>query len=170
MTLRTIFFLLLFILVGNPSYAQLEIVHIPKAKKEQSTKIINQRRGVDDPIQLPFLDDFSTAHLFPSDSFWIGGQNVSVSRGASINAVSNNVLVFDGADAFGKNYSNSSTQVELADTLLSRKIDLGSIPVPLENTVYLSFFWQIEGLGELPDEKDSIRLQFVDAAGNWETV
>ncbi len=170
MTLRTIFFLLLFILVGNTSYAQLEIVHIPKAKKEQLTKVTNQRRGVSDPIQLPFWDDFSTAHLFPSDSFWVGGQNVSISRGAAIHALSNNVLVFDGADAFGKNYANSSSQVALADTLLSRKIDLSNIPIPLGNTVYLSFFWQIEGLGELPDEKDSIRLQFLDNAGTWETV
>lgn len=170
MTLRTTFFLLLFLMVGNTAYAQLEIVHIPKVKEGQSAKIINQRRGAEDPIQLPFFDDFSTASLFPSDSFWIDGQNVSVSRGAAINAMSNNVLVFDGADAFGKNYSNSAAQVELADTLLSRKIDLGSIPVPLESTIYLSFFWQIEGHGELPDEKDSIRLQFVDAAGNWETV
>ncbi len=170
MTLRTIFFLLLFLMVGNAAHAQLEIVHIPKVKEDHSVKIINQRRGADNPIALPFFDDFSTASLFPSDSFWIGGQNVSVSKGAAVNGMSNNVLVFDGADAFGKNYANIASKVELADTLLSRKIDLGSIPIPLENTVYLSFFWQIEGRGELPDEKDSIRLQFLDDTGTWETV
>ena len=39
----------------------------------------------------------------------------------------------------------------------------------MRSTVYLSFFWQIKGLGEIPNTEDSLRLQFLSRDSVWVT-
>ncbi len=151
--------------------AQIEVSHI--SKKVTSGKSINAKQARTNnitPLKLPFWDDFSTSTNFPDTSLWLGSQNVSISSGIGINAPSFNVATFDGADVNGNVYSSDPNIVGLADSLLSKPIDLSDINSIFENNIYISFFWQLQGQGEIPDPEDSIRLQFRDIAGEWQTV
>ncbi|MEL6537684.1 MAG: T9SS type A sorting domain-containing protein, partial [Bacteroidota bacterium] len=39
-----------------------------------------------------------------------------------------------------------------------------------QNSLYLSWYWQKQGNGELPDAEDSLRLEFLDAEGIWQSI
>ena len=161
----------LLFLVDYGVMAQLKKVPIRKTTGNYSYQSKKQARTADvEPLTLPFWDDFSTSGGVPDTALWLGSQNVSISRGAGILPPTFNVATFDGVDVNGNVYSTVETAVGLADSLLSKPIDLSGINVNLQNTVYLSFFWQLEGFGEIPDPEDSLRLQFKDAGNNWITV
>jgi hypothetical protein len=57
-----------------------------------------------------------------------------------------------------------------ADKLESQIIRLDQVDPALRTTVYLSFFYQMKGRGELPDLGDILSLQFKNVDGKWETV
>ncbi|MDN5213832.1 T9SS type A sorting domain-containing protein [Fulvivirgaceae bacterium BMA12] len=164
-------FLGLLLFINQGLLAQFKIIPIP-IKQEKNTHLNHRqaRTTQDGPLALPFWDDFSTSHKFPDTALWLGSQNVSISRGAGIQPPTFNVATFDGTDANGNVYSENEISVGLADSLLSKPIDLSGIGLNFQNTVYLSFFWQLEGFGEIPDPEDSIRLQFRDVNDNWVTI
>ena len=121
-----------------------------------------------DTLSLPFWDDFSTSSWTPDSSLWLYGEHVNVNPGKGLRPPSLNVATFDGTNKFGVPYSPLD-QRGLADSLVSQPIDLSNIDASLQNTVYLSFFWQKKGNGEIPEKEDSIRLQFRNASGVWVT-
>ena len=121
-----------------------------------------------DTISLPFWDDFSTSALTPDSTLWLYGEHVNVNPGRGLRPPSLNVATFDGTNKFGVPYSPLD-QRGLADSLVSQPIDLSTIDAGLQNTLYLSFFWQKRGNGEIPEREDSIRLQFRDVNGAWIT-
>ncbi len=110
-------------------------------------------------LELPFIDDFSQDH-FPGNAagnviFWTGN-SAKRSLGFGLEPPSVGVAVFDGLDKTGYPYDFSfSTSFGPADTLESLDIDLQD-----RQEVILSFFYQAEGLGELPDPADSLVLDF----------
>ena len=120
-------------------------------------------------LQLPFWDDFSTSNLVPDSAKWVIGENVNINRGRGLNPPSINVATFDGSDKFGVPYSELDIS-GAADSLVSQLIDLDNLELSLRNTVYLSFFWQKKGNSEIPENVDSLRLQFKDQADSWVTV
>ena len=120
-------------------------------------------------LQLPFWDDFSSSNLVPDSTKWVTGENVNVNRGRGLNPPSINVASFDGSDKFGVPYSELDIS-GAADSLVSQAIDLGNLEVSLRNTVYLSFYWQKKGNSEIPENVDSLRLQFKDQTDSWITV
>jgi len=119
-------------------------------------------------LQLPFWDDFSTASGSPDTTRWING-GVFINPDLGINPPSLNVASFDGADEFGNPYNAGSNSVLKADSLTSHAIDLSNINLNKVDEVYLSFFWQVQGTGELPNTDDSLRLQFLSADSVWIT-
>jgi hypothetical protein len=44
------------------------------------------------------------------------------------------------------------------------------VPLLLRNSVFLSFFYQWGGFGEVPDANDFLRLEFKTNTGTWETI
>lgn len=122
-------------------------------------------------LELPFWDDFSTVYMFPDSMKWMTGNGTAnVLPGVGIEPPTVNVSVFDGWNALGKPYSAEALMNGAGDSLVSRFIDMTKVPPANRNTVYLSFFWQKEGLGEVPDPPDSIRLQFRDDQKQWVTI
>ena len=169
--LKLLSFLGLLFFINHGLLAQFKIVPVPIKKGNHHHITSKQARtSQDGPLALPFWDDFSTSYKFPDTALWLGSQNVSISRGSGIQPPTYNVATFDGTDANGNVYSDNEISVGLADSLLSKPIDLSGIGVNFQNTVYLSFFWQLEGFGEIPDPEDSIRLQFKDVNEKWVTV
>ncbi|WP_421764975.1 T9SS type A sorting domain-containing protein [Ekhidna sp.] len=156
------------------SYGQLTIKPIIKPEKNQrgrvsTTQTINR-------ATLPFWDDFSITQDSP-DSIRVWGndtttqwnydlsKDVFVNATLSINPPSYGVATFDGLDVNGAFHGGDKG---LGDQLVSDTIDLqGKV------NVILSFYWQAAGNVEIPDEGDSLVLQFYtpnDTLTPWKTV
>ncbi|QJW88833.1 T9SS type A sorting domain-containing protein [Spirosoma taeanense] len=126
------------------------------------------------PLNLPFFDDFSTASGRlgldqPDPSRWQPGSGVYINNTLAVNQPTVNVASFDGLRANGLPYTqNNQFSQGYTDTLASRPINLAGLTAA--DSVYLSFYWQIRGLGEAPDPGDSLTLQFLDRTGAWQTV
>ncbi len=161
-------FLLFFIGICAFSNAQITFKSI-----DASTSVSRRSATVRDSTQihLPFWDDFSNVSFQPDTSQWFvdyGTTNISSSLG--INPPTVNVAVFDGWNAQGTPYSSSQLEDGEGDSLVSRFIDMTVINPALRPTVYLSFYWQKEGRGEIPDDNDSIYLLAMNSEKNWITL
>jgi len=120
-------------------------------------------------LNLPFFDDFSTSNTAPSAALWEDNGGVYVNNQLAINPPSFNVATFDGIDFQSQPYNFSNPEARgTTDQLGSHLIDLSTYIA--SDNLYFSFFWQAEGLGELPDEDDSLNLQFKDNLGEWNIV
>lgn len=79
------------------------------------------------------------------------------------------VVTFDGLDETGYPYNFGTTTVGYADFLTSKTIDLSSFAP--NDSIYLSFLVQTEGLGDEPELSDSLVLEFFNAGqDDWERV
>lgn len=162
--MRKFVFVIVF-LMAQLGFSQLILK--PIIKKEAATK--NQRARTTstqtiNPATLPFWDDFSITTDSP-DSMRIWGadtayqwdyedsKDVYVNATLAINPPSYKVVTFDGLDANGGYHAGSD--VGLADELISTQIDLQG-----KADVVLSFYWQAGGNVEIPEEGDSLVLQF----------
>jgi hypothetical protein len=141
-------------------------------------------------LQLPFFDDFATpaaraGFADPDSTRWVTGSNVYINNTMAIGQPTINVATFDGLKANGRPYvSNNPLDQGYTDSLESKPINLAGLSTA--SSVYLSFYWQAKGLGELPDPGDtlstpqgsppilqagdSLTLLFKDVKGNWKTV
>lgn len=122
-------------------------------------------------LALPFIDDFSLLSIFPDAAKWLN-QSVYINDDYAINQPTIGVATFDAIDYKGDLYAFSDTaNVMPGDTLTSQLIDLSNF-VPADS-VYLSFYVQGGGLGNKPQTKDSLILQFRDSTGGsseWKTI
>jgi len=110
------------------------------------------------PLTLPFFDDFSRYTGYPNDSLWLDNY-VYINTGMGVNPPSTGVATFDGLNSYGLAYDPGSAAGHLpSDTLTSNYIDLSSYKD--KDSVYLSFYYQPQGLGEGPNPEDSLILEF----------
>lgn len=119
-------------------------------------------------IELPFFDDFSWGKPYPTPTLW-QGEDVLVNTGYAINPKTVGVATFDAIDRHGVIHHNASSLPFSADTLTSHAINLN---FPGDTTIYLSFYYQPQGLGNEPQEQDSLLLEFFDPVseewvGTW---
>ena len=68
------------------------------------------------------------------------------------------VVTFDGLDENGYPYAIGSTITNYADFLTSKPLDL--LPFDAADSVYFSFLYQKQGFGDVPEEGDSLVLEF----------
>lgn len=120
-------------------------------------------------LTLPFFDDFSRFPLpcYPDQSLW-SDSLVYINNSYPVNPPSVGVATFDAVDARGNLYSSAGTRPFYADALTSRPINLKYSP---SDNIYLSFYYQPQGLGEAPEEKDSLTLDFyAPKTGTWHRI
>lgn len=127
-------------------------------------------QGDSTQLNLPFWEDFSQQSMLPDTNRWMDNGQVVITRNTARNAPSRNVATFDGADASGAPYSTTSGTAIYTDSLLSRFIDLSNLSATQRGSLYLSFFWQKEGLGDLPDADDAIEVLARRNDGSWSQV
>ncbi|OEK04053.1 T9SS type A sorting domain-containing protein [Roseivirga misakiensis] len=165
-------FILTLILSSGLSKAQIVERPLPNKinKHTGNTFAINEPSATLNTIFLPIWDDFSTSFQVPSSEKWFGANNVRVSSGIGINAPSLNVAIFDGVDVNGSPYDANSLINGATDSLTSQLIDLSILDADQADSVFLSFFWQLNGNGELPDSEDSLVVQFKNPLGQWINV
>lgn len=126
---------------------------------------------------LPFFDDFSYSTLspYPTAKHWIDS-NVFVNHTFAIAPPSIGVATFDGLNKFGYPYNLSAlvSNSSPADKLTSMHINLekkGNYSYSPADSIYLSFYYQAEGLGDAPEANDSLSLDFYKPASNtWVKV
>ena len=138
------------------------VIDIDKTPSSNSLKNKQTSRlEEDDPLTLPFWDDFSWSRLVPDITLW--QDTVEISASIGINPPTFNVATFDGVKLNGTPYSFGFGDFESGDTdkLTSRPIDLSGLTTAEKNTVYLSFFFQKQGIGEQPDDQDGLRVEFL---------
>lgn len=138
--------------------------HQNEIKKHALIKHYSKALNVD-TLVLPFIDDFSDSKVFPNNAYW-QDDFVYINNSFPLNQPSFGVATFDVLDNNGELYEDASSNAFIADSLTSHCVRLDSIfePFPKKLTpndnVYLSFLYQPGGLGNLPELKDSLVLQF----------
>ncbi|MDH5367892.1 MAG: hypothetical protein OEW67_12975, partial [Cyclobacteriaceae bacterium] len=170
-------FLLVFLFIEIAlSQAQVFTIDIDKSTSTK-TKLQKQTARTEGaiPLVLPFWDDFSWSNTIPSDSLWENSNNVTISAGNGINPPTYKVATFDGIKLNGAPYSTNFGDFESGntDSLTSLPIDLSTLTATEKSTVYLSFFYQKQGNGELPDNEDGLRVEFLSISATdttWKTV
>jgi hypothetical protein len=161
---------LIILVLGSKLLAQLEVRPVPVYHQKVQTYPNARTAAVVaelDTISLPFWDDFSFSEPDVDSTLWQNGIGVFINPAIGINQPTINVATFDGINSVGRPYNSESDFVAPTDSLLSHAIDLSGISLDKRPTVFLSFFWQMQGLGEMPDETDSLRLEFFDRNGEW---
>ncbi|MBE9492201.1 MAG: T9SS type A sorting domain-containing protein [Bacteroidetes bacterium] len=108
------------------------------------------------PVDIPFIDDFSYNGVYPDTNRWID-QDVYINAHYPIFPVDYGVATFDVLNASGNLYPGASPFPFIADHLTSYPIKLGNY-TPTDS-VYLSFYYQPQGRGDVPLPYDSLVLE-----------
>lgn len=165
--LRYVLFLLIWLPVA--AFAQLK-KYGPGRQAPAKISVSQQtRQQAGEPLSLPFWDDFSFASGYPVDSLWAINHSVFVNDGQGINPPSLNVATFDGYNENGLPYSSVPDETGYADTLESQPIKLADVPPQYQDSVYLSFFYQLGGNSDIPNPGDFLILEFKTTEG-WEEI
>lgn len=119
-----------------------------------------------DTLELPFFDDFSRRGQFPHPEFWID-EYAYINNTYTRNPVTIGVATLDAIDSGGELNGSSKLPFE-SDFLTSAPINLD---YPGREDIWLSFFYEPKGLGDEPEEWDSLTVQFFfPDSSSWETV
>jgi hypothetical protein len=116
-------------------------------------------------VQLPFADDFSRQGAYPYEGLWVDS-NVFINATYAKEPPTIGVATFDGLNRWGNPYNINASSSQKADYLTSQPIELGTLG-PDTTAVWLSFYYQPQGLGDAPETGDSLVLQFLDNSGTW---
>ena len=164
------------LLLFSTSYAQL-VEHPLASNTTQSfispRDLISSRSQASGPLNLPFWDDFSYSDslAYPQENLWLFGKSVFLNNGLGIRQPSKNIVTFDGVDSLGKPYNvNDVLAKGLADKLVSLPIRMDLVDPTLRNTVFISFYYQVKGHGEAPDNGDQLILSFKNSDKKWESM
>lgn len=170
MRIKIVFHIIVFLLVcsGYTTMAQERLVSVAANPVPANPEPINRfKSGIQDTLQLPFIEDFSNSSIFPDAGHWTD-RDAYVNTSFGINPPTYGVATLDAMDSTGAIYSTAAALPFFADALTSRPIDLFS---PLDTTIYLSFYYQPQGLGDVPELRDSLTVEFfAPASQKWYRV
>jgi len=140
---------------GNPQLKDYSL-HYKKLKSSQDT------------LELPFFDDFSDSYFYPNQNKWTDNY-AFINDTYPIDPPSIGVATLDAIDNSGEFYSDAGYgNYFSADTLSSLPINLN---YPADNTIFLSFYYQPQGLGDDPEPADTLMLEFYSPVDStWEKV
>ncbi|MFH0893057.1 MAG: T9SS type A sorting domain-containing protein [Bacteroidota bacterium] len=167
--MKKIILVILTVLATNTFVASQEVVvplETPVQKLSYQNFIFSpSQKALSDTIQLPFLDDFSSSDVYPDASLW-SDNFVYINSSYPKNPPTLGVASFDALNDSGNVYTQANFFPVITDYLTSKGIRLDSLfsgtPRPILNSdsVYFSFFYQPQGMGNAPEDDDSLVLQF----------
>jgi hypothetical protein len=114
-------------------------------------------------LTLPFFDDFSTSSVIPDQSKW-EDKDAFINNSYPVEPISIGVATLDAIDQNGNVYAINAIPT-LSDHLTSRPIDLSAY-AGTGDSLFISFFYQAGGQGDLPERTDSLTLEFYAANSN----
>jgi hypothetical protein len=131
----------------------------PTIQKQQTFKSSQEKA-----VFLPFFDDFKQNEIYPNPSFW---SDTYAYVNTSFQKLPTNlgVATFDALDENGEIYNHANSYGFIADYLSSNAIRLDSLAnenrvLLVEDSLYLSFYYQPQGRGNAPESSDSLVLEF----------
>jgi len=120
-----------------------------------------------DTLDLPFFEDFIADDIQPSPLRW-SDDYVFINNTYPVNQISQGVATFDAIDNTGLLYEEAGDFVFEADMLTSVPVDLD---YDATDNIFLSFFYQPQGIADAPEPQDSLVLQFYSAADSeWKHI
>lgn len=123
--------------------------------------------AAEDTLSLPFIDDFSTGYGYPDSGKW-ADRYAYINDNYSSHQLTTGVATLDAFSEKGELYENASSQTFEADHLTSNPIDLN---YPASDNIWLSFFYQAGGNGDMPEFRDSLALYFYSPVDKiWHSV
>lgn len=137
--------------------AQERVVPLMVNPAVQAEKALLPTPGSKLLLTLPFLEDFSDGKWYPNPLRW-SDINVFVNHNYPVGAPSVGVATFDALGPDGAIYPSAASFPFSSDTLTSHPIDLSAYKQ--SDSVYLSFFYQPQGIGNAPERDDSLLLEF----------
>jgi hypothetical protein len=123
---------------------------------ESNKRILFKGINIADTLQLPFFDDFSKQSFYPDKKKWTD-DFVFINNTYSDSQISSGVATFDALDGKGRLYETASPSGFGADHLTSKPLNLN---YTASDNIWFSFVYQPGGLADLPEENDSLTLQF----------
>lgn len=134
----------------NPSLTQTQTESIVVQKKKRAS--------------LPFVDDFSYQGPYPDPNLWVDKQ-AYINNVMSAQHITRGMATLDGLNQYGRPYFPNQFSAGLADSLTSTILDLSSYTAA--SNVYLSFYYQPQGLSFAPETDDSLFLYFKNSSNQW---
>ncbi len=120
-----------------------------------------------DTVEIPFFDDFSGTMVFPDHKRWIDNF-AFINNTYSDKQITSGIATMDALNDKGMLYENASSAVFEADHLTSQPLNLN---YQASDNIRISFLYQPGGLGDVPEENDSLTLQFyAPEESNWYSV
>ncbi len=160
-------FLFFLVFIISSAYGQLKETSLDNNVLLQSKKNIEKNIQVIDTLELPFFDDFTQSSIYPSNKFWLDS-NVFINNSFADTPIFKGVATFDCIDKDGYIYSNANNFTFIADTLVSKPINLAYSP---SDNVFISFFVQPQGLAyDPPEARDSLVLKIKAPEAKWKSV
>lgn len=147
-------------------FAQEQLTPLPISDHYKSVKKPNLKKSNKKPVELPFIDDFSTTNVYPDSNLW-EDQYVFVNKFMAVNPPTIGVASFDGLNDEGQPYQGFSVDNAPCDTLTSTTINLASFTT--DNSIYFNFFYQAGGYADYPNPNDTLILEFKYETG-WDTI
>ena len=147
---------------GNPVIEQL----LQSRQNAPDVLLKSQKVMTISPLWLPFFDDFTYDGPYPDSMRW-EDNFAFVNSSFQKNPANRGVATLDALNAEGKLYAHASPFPFVADYLTSRPIRTDSVylnnemrPLAPNDSLYFSFFYQPQGMGEAPNRYDSLVLEF----------
>ncbi|MGZ3864857.1 MAG: T9SS type A sorting domain-containing protein [Bacteroidia bacterium] len=154
----------------NGNAALIKQKHLEKKNAVATQKHAAQQQSLSGALFLPFFDDFSYNSVYPDPNKWDMSQSVYVNRGYAIAPPTIGAATFDGLNSGGYPYNiSASSGSAISDTLLSKPIRLDftdatlTVPITIADSLYLSFYYQVKGRGDMPEGSDQLNLLFFTA-------
>ena len=114
----------------------------------------------------PYSQDSATQFFMPisdPNKLW-KDNNAYHNYRFGVNPRTLGVMTFDGLDASGYPYAIGTSTSGYADYLTSKPIDLSGISI--SDSLYISFLYQPQGFGDVPEHSDSLILEFYSQSLN----
>ncbi|HUS86109.1 MAG TPA: T9SS type A sorting domain-containing protein [Bacteroidales bacterium] len=139
----------------------------PEVKSAWIKQNLSKSGSPIDTLELPFFDDFSWSDVYPADTLWTDNY-VYINNVYPVGQPTQGVATFDAIDNRGLLYENASSFIFEADHLTSCPINLEYDAL---EDIYLSFFYQPQGIADPPESSDSLSLQFYSPLDDsWHSV
>ncbi len=150
------------VLTGLSSDPVIQSAYLEKSSRPVTIALSD----AEEPVTLPFFDDFHQSWIYPDENRWID-EEAYVNTNYGYRSANIGVATLDAINRKGQLHANASQFPFLADSLTSRPIRLDSLfkpsprPVTLADSLYLSFYYQPQGRAKFaPEAFDSLILQF----------
>lgn len=166
-TLALIFISFFIFVLANGQEILTGLSENPAIKKNEERSLSFKVSSFERPVavKLPFFDNFKQQSIFPDTSLWMD-DHVFINNDFPLFPPTWNVATFDAIDAKGDIYPLANPLQFVADYLTSKPVRLDSLfspqPAALSpaDSLYLSFYYQPQGLANDPQTQDSLVLEF----------